>query len=144
MNKNKMLMLHLMYGLVSYVGIVYVLMKYSSSFESGYFSGRNLFVILLLLSAMSAYFVSSKLNTDLVLPLYHPVVLFLKIIFSKLSLFPALFFPLGALVGVFVLSVLQNKLAYIGTYRLAIGIFVILYVSGMVGAFINILKLNKR
>ena len=116
-----------------------------------YFSGdgfevfRNLLPDILFVFSIFATTVSSVIyNKKTVTALYHPLVLFFKLLFSKKILIPPIFFPAGLIFESIIFRITSLNDISLNSFFADIKFLFILYSVNILGAFIGIFLLYRK
>jgi hypothetical protein len=130
-------------GIIIYLCTV-LYIRYVSSIENVFFSQENSFLLVALFSTISALYSSYHYNKNIAHPLYHPIFLFFKLLFSKSTLLPSLFCPLGVYSGHWVVSIIYQKEIWRSIFIIGTGMLFSLYVISLLGSFVGIFISNRK
>jgi len=132
------------FGVILYICIAVYLRYFYSVDENGVLSRDNILFLIVICSIISALVASYHYNKDIAFPVYHPILLFFKILLSKSTLVPSIFFPLGVYSGHFVFSLIYQQETWRSIFILGSGMLCSLYIVSLLGSFLGIYLLNRR
>jgi hypothetical protein len=131
-------------GVIIYPCIGLYIRYSSSDVGNALFLPEYGFLLLALFSLIFALLTSYQYNKDIAHPLYHPIFLFFKLLFSKHILLPTIFFPLGAFFSHLACSFISQQDMWRSISFIGIRMLFFLCVISMLGSFVGTFISNRK
>lgn len=131
-------------GVITYISTAVYLRYIYLLNENMLLSHKHIFILLVVFSIISTAISSYHYNKDIAFPLYHPIAMFFRLLLSKSTLIPSLFFPLGVYSGNVLFSLVSQKEIWESIFIFGSKVICLLYIISTLGSFVGIFISNRR